>query len=456
VVGLSGRQISASLAVLFHPIFRSIYYTHSIERMSSSDESGAELSRPSSATLPDGEKHTERILGRRGYREFLIVEHTANLRKNTKISAIWHHGEERRRLDDRSMDKYWRCKHCKSATVLKVDGGNGGQTSYALAHLKNKHQIDCKTDEDAVPSALATFRATASAGTSVVTSVATKAIREAYGLVTQFDAAKFRQALIMFIVMCNIAFSVVESEYFQALLKTCSNALEPFFVKAGNTVKRWILEEFEKKRQEIKTELATARSRIHVSFDGWTSPNGLALVGVIVHYLDKDLVNRSYLIGMRRISGAHTGENIAEAVMPVLLEMGILPKLGYFIADNDGRNDTCIRAILRKHRPNIKDPDSRRVRCLGHIINLAAKAFLFGKNADAFEDVTNTARKNGHLEALREEWRKQGPVGKLHNTIKFIRCTPQRRQAFRRLMKDELPRNIAGELLLTFNFLCQG
>jgi len=26
------------------------------------------------------------------------------------------------------------------------------------------------------------------------------------------------------------------------------------------------------------------------------------------------------------------------------------------------------------------------MRCLGHIINLAAKAFLFGKKADAFED----------------------------------------------------------------------
>jgi hypothetical protein len=86
--------------------------------------------------------------------------------------------------------------------------------------------------------------------------------------VTTFDAEKFRQALIMFIVMCNIAFSVVESLYFQALLNCCSTALAPFFIKAHNTVKRWILEEFEKKRLQVKAELATARSRIHVSFDG--------------------------------------------------------------------------------------------------------------------------------------------------------------------------------------------
>jgi hypothetical protein len=89
--------------------------------------------------------------------------------------------------------------------------------------------------------------------------------------------------------------------------------------------------------------------------------------------------------------------------MPVLIEIGTLLKLGYFIADNDGRNDIFIRAILRKYRPDIKDSNSRRVRCLKHIINLAAKTFLFGKNADAFKDSINTGRKNGHLEALREK-----------------------------------------------------
>jgi hypothetical protein len=126
-------------------------------------------------------------------------------------------------------------------------------------------------------------------------------------------------------------------------------------------------------------------------------------VKVVVYYLDKDLINRSYLIGIRRINKAYINENIAKAVTPVLIKMGILLKLGYFIADNDGRNDICIRAILRKYRLNIKDPDSRRVRCLKHIINLAAKAFLFGKNVNAFKDSVNTAYKNGYLEALRKK-----------------------------------------------------
>jgi hypothetical protein len=71
----------------------------------SGDESGAELSEPSFPTLPDREQHTERILTKKGLREFLIVDHTANVHKNSKISAIWHHGSERRRLDDKSLQQ---------------------------------------------------------------------------------------------------------------------------------------------------------------------------------------------------------------------------------------------------------------------------------------------------------------------------------------------------------------
>jgi hypothetical protein len=143
--------------------------------MSSEDESGD--------VPPTNEgQFTERIFSNKGMRGFLIVDHSANLRKNSKISAIWHHGDERRRLDDKSMGKYWRCAYCTGKpTVLKVDGGNGGQTTYALTHLKNKHKIDCAIDEDAIPSSIAALGATASAGAQIISTVATKAVREAYG-----------------------------------------------------------------------------------------------------------------------------------------------------------------------------------------------------------------------------------------------------------------------------------
>ena len=92
---------------------------------------------------------------------------------------------------------------------------------------------------------------------------------------------------------------------------------------------------------------------------------------------------------MRRIRGAYSGENIAEAIIPVLEEFDVAPRLGYYIGDNHSINDTCLRAICRKLRPDIKDPDSRRVRYLGYILNLTAKAFLFRTDADSFEEESN-------------------------------------------------------------------
>jgi hypothetical protein len=78
-------------------------------QMSTSDvESGTDLPSSSNSALPDQERHTKRIVSRNGVREFLVIEYAANVRKNTKISAIWHHGGERRRLDDHSMERYWR------------------------------------------------------------------------------------------------------------------------------------------------------------------------------------------------------------------------------------------------------------------------------------------------------------------------------------------------------------
>ena len=111
---------------------------------------------------------------------------------------------------------------------------------------------------------------------------------------------------------------------------------------------------------------------------------------------------RSLLAGMKRVKGSHIGENIAEAVLPIIEGMISSKQLGFFIADNAPVNDVAIRLILIHLRPDLKNPDSRRIRCLGHIINLVAKAFLFRKNADAFEEDSQTKKERSKLKTIRE------------------------------------------------------
>jgi hypothetical protein len=105
---------------------------------------------------------------------------------------------------------------------------------------------------------------------------------------------------------------------------------------------------------------------------------------------------------MRRVKDIYSGENIIKAMIPALVKMGVVSKLRFFIRDNAGNNDTCWRAIYRKLRPNIKAFNSRRVRYLGYILNLAAKAFLFRKDTDVFELDTDKKRSNAYIKKLRE------------------------------------------------------
>ena len=59
------------------------------------------------------------------------------------------------------------------------------------------------------------------------------------------------------------------------------------------------------------------------------------------------------------------------------------PKLGVFISDNATNYDSAYRALARRFRLN-ESENLRRSRCLSHIINLAAQAFIYGREDEAF------------------------------------------------------------------------
>jgi hAT family C-terminal dimerisation region len=105
----------------------------------------------------------------------------------------------------------------------------------------------------------------------------------------------------------------------------------------------------------------------------------------------------------------HTGVNIASHVKGVIESFEIQHKIGYFVLDNASNNDTAMESLGAEFRIN---GEERRVRCFGHIINLAAKALLFGDDANAFEEELS----NGSVASQEEHthWMKKGPVGKVH------------------------------------------
>ena len=116
----------------------------------------------------------------------------------------------------------------------------------------------------------------------------------------------------------------------------------------------------------------------------WSSGNHLSLLGVVAHWIDANSQACRALLGLRRLSGAHTGENQGQIIISILQEFELTKKIGYFTLDNAANNDTAL-VFLSKHLQELGvyfDPIEHRLRCIGHIINLVVKALLYGANLE--------------------------------------------------------------------------
>ncbi|RKK08113.1 hypothetical protein BFJ67_g18280, partial [Fusarium oxysporum f. sp. cepae] len=110
-------------------------------------------------------------------------------------------------------------------------------------------------------------------------------------------------------------------------------------------------------------------------------------------------------------------------------------RIGAGVCDNVSSNDTCLASLYRQLSPAMAEEDIRnnRTRCFGHIVNLAARAFLWGEDPDSFEREAFTEAAFQVEERELRLWRKRGAVGKLHNIVRFVRASPQRRELMKSL-----------------------
>ena len=231
---------------------------------------------------------------------------------------------------------------------------------------------------------------------------------------------KMKFFFIRWIVTMHIAFSVCGNQFFRDLLGLFSATLVAHLPTSGSVIRGWITEVFQEHKRVVKEMLHQSKSNIHLSFDMWTSGNNLALVAVVSHFVDKDGNPRTVLLAIKSIQGSHSGENMAQQIIAVIQDYNIASRLGYFVLDNANTNDTCVDTVLKTLRPDL-NKKQRRLRCLGHIINLAAQALLFGSDPEAFTAEILIAKELKHEQKMLDLWRRRGPIGKLHNIVKFIR-----------------------------------
>ena len=159
-------------------------------------------------------------------------------------------------------------------------------------------------------------------------------------------------------------------------------------------------------------------------------------MAIVAHFIDSTGARKADLIALRSLDGEHTGENMAALLLKVFREYKIGGRIGFFILDNASSNDTCVDLVLRKLYPEMsaRQRRRRRLRCLGHVINLVAQAFLLGKQYQETLDQLELAYRRHDFDSIAKVWRKQGVLGRLHNIIRYIRMTPQRRAEWRKIV----------------------
>ena len=262
---------------------------------------------------------------------------------------------------------------------------------------------------------------------------------------SHFDEAAWKARFIDWIILKDVTFRQASSRRLQWLIANGGGLASQLVPEHHTTVCSWIRQSFERRHLIIFDLVKNAKSSIHLSFDLWTASNGFNYIGTVSHFIDITGQKHDVLLELPCLVGSHSGENIASYVKEVIDRYELGSKLGYFMLDNADNNDTCLETLARWFPIDV---NKRRLRCIGHIINLIVRAVIFGPNSSKFEAELRGASDEFSFEI----WAKNGAIGRLHNLIVYIRRTDERRQILRRLQTE-----LAGDdVIFTVEALIDG
>lgn len=357
--------------------------------------------------------------------------------KRKRTSPIHKHGRVLLEVVNGKITKepWWLCTRCdlKNKTVLY----NGKATSSPALHLTKEHGIHDANGPAQPPPALRPVN------------------------VPTVTADHFNTLVLGVIVNTDLPLNAMNNPAFRAFVEFLNPNLMPLLPRDHGHGRRLLIDSYNLRLESLKAELRNAKSKIHLSWDLWTSPNHKAILGIVGHFVNQQWVQQTRLLGLKEVYGSHSGNNQAVYIIQLIRELELQNKFGFFIGDNATTNDTGVSAILHEFYPlphvrrNVEHPEVERLRarCFNHIMNLICKdGFLGGTKfmeprpieesitvsqappPPAPREVPETPEEEAKRKI--EEWRKLGPLGLLHYLIVYIRASPQRIQLLARLAKQ--------------------
>jgi hypothetical protein len=209
------------------------------------------------------------------------------------------------------------------------------------------------------------------------------------------DAAKpevVKAALLRLVIRRNLPDNCVQWPELHTLIHTVNYMATDVLPTSHSTVAAAISDEFHLKQSKIREQLLNAITPIHLTTDTWTSPNDIEFQAINAHYIGAELKLRKALIALTELEAGHSSEEVAKHALYTMNWYGLNDKLGFITGDNHGANDTLCRAIAEAVPE--RNPVDNRLRCLGHIINLAIQVFLFAKDGEAIDEAEQQSQRS--------------------------------------------------------------
>ncbi|KNF05324.1 hypothetical protein PSTG_01538 [Puccinia striiformis f. sp. tritici PST-78] len=104
-------------------------------------------------------------------------------------------------------------------------------------------------------------------------------------------------------------------------------------------------------QENYRLVLKEHKGALYLGVNGWQSPNGFDILGVVIYQLTKDESGRTVYEAMHldflRLTQSHTGEYIAQNVQLVVEKFGIADKICGIVTDNATNNEVMVRDLKR-------------------------------------------------------------------------------------------------------------
>ncbi|OWT42365.1 hypothetical protein VFPPC_18496 [Pochonia chlamydosporia 170] len=180
-----------------------------------------------------------------------------------------------------------------------------------------------------------------------------------------FNKQAYIEAVVGLLTRRRLPFSAVEYSELRDLALACNPAVGDLLI----------------------TDRKQAMGYINSNYSLYSSRLAESVPAICAQWVDDDFKLQKALLGLPECRYSHSGATQATLIAGTLRGFNIsAPNLGYYVGDNAASNDTCLEELAKvlKAESGVNYPHKRRrIRCIGHIINLALQAFLLARSKEA-------------------------------------------------------------------------